>query len=264
MKELRKEKGVNKFFQRFIDFINGKRIKELYPKWEKSLKQLQKKIDYNFHDINLLKAALTHKSYLNRNYSESQAPSPFERMEFLGDAILGFGVSRELFNRHPEEQEGKLSKLKSKIVSETYLTLKANALDLGKYLLLSQEEQQAGGAKKPSILSDAMEALICAIYLDSGIPAAMRFIKNNIMNDYESVVNRNELVNYKSILQEYMQSRNQPPPVYITVAEEGPEHNKTFIVEARLKNEVLGKGKGSTKKGAQQEAARDACQRLGI
>jgi ribonuclease-3 len=82
------------------------------------------------------------------------------------------------------------------------------------------------------------------------------------MNDYESVVNRNELVNYKSILQEYMQSRNQPPPVYITVAEEGPEHNKTFIVEARLKNEVLGKGKGSTKKGAQQEAARDACQRL--
>ncbi|MCB5246105.1 MAG: ribonuclease III [Candidatus Cloacimonadaceae bacterium] len=264
MKKVRKKQSVNKLFKRFIEFINGKGIQEQYPKWEKSLKQLQKKINYNFHDINLLKAALTHKSYLNRNGSESQTSSSFERMEFLGDAILGFGVSRELFNRNPNEQEGKLSKLKSKIVSETYLTLKANALDLGKYLLLSQEEQQSGGAKKPSIVSDAMEALICAIYLDSGISAAMRFIKNNIMNDYENVVNRNELVNYKSILQEYMQSRNQPPPVYITVAEEGPEHNKTFIVEARLGNEVLGKGKGSTKKGAQQEAACDACQRLGI
>jgi ribonuclease-3 len=255
---------LNRIIRKIVEYFNGKRISEQYPKWEKNLSQLQKRIDYSFHDTTLLKAALTHKSYLRRNYDDHKTPSPFERMEFLGDSILGFIVSRELFSRHPDEQEGKLSKLKSKIVSETYLTLKANAIDLGKYLLLSPEEQQAGGAKKPSILSDTVEALICAIYLDSGIGAATRFIKNQILTEYETTVTRNELVNYKSILQEYMQSRNEQPPQYVTIAEEGPEHNKTFIVEARVGKDVLGSGKGSTKKHAQQEAARLACQKLGI
>lgn len=185
-------------------------------------------------------------------------------MEFLGDSILGFVVSKELFGRHPDEQEGKLSKLKSKIVSETYLTLKANAIDLGKYILLSPEEHSSGGNNKPSILSDTMEAMICAIYLDSGIAAATRFIKNHILVEYETTVTRNELVNYKSILQEYMQSRNQTPPIYVTVAEEGPEHHKTFVVEARVDGKIIGIGKGNTKKTAHQEAARMACQKLGV
>ncbi|HOY85505.1 MAG: ribonuclease III [Candidatus Cloacimonetes bacterium] len=255
---------MNKIIHKIVEYFNGKKIAEHYPKWEKSLAQLQKKIEYNFHDTTLLRAALTHKSYLRRNFGDHKTPSPFERMEFLGDSILGFIVSKELFIRHPDEQEGKLSKLKSKIVSETYLTLKANALDLGKYLLLSPEEQQSGGAKKPSILSDTVEALICAIYLDSGIASATRFIKNQILTDYETTVNRNELVNYKSILQEHLQSRSEEPPRYVTIAEEGPEHNKTFIVEARQGNELLGRGKGNTKKTAQQEAARAACQKLGI
>ncbi|HNQ39513.1 MAG TPA: ribonuclease III [Candidatus Cloacimonas sp.] len=255
---------MKSIISRILDYFNAKKIKEQYPKWEKSLSQLQKKIDYTFHNTNLLFAALTHKSYLHRNFEDHKAPSPFERMEFLGDSILGFIVSKELFTRHPEEQEGKLSKLKSKIVSETYLTLKANALDLGKYLLLSPEEQQSGGAFKPSILSDAMEALICAIYLDSGISAATRFIRNHILDNYQETVTREELVNYKSILQEYMQSRNQPPPTYVTVAEQGPEHQKTFVVEVRWGNKLLGVGKGNTKKNAHQEAARMACQKLGI
>ena len=249
---------------RILDYFNAKKITEQYPKWEKSLSQLQKKIDYTFHDPTLLYAALTHKSYLHRHFEDHKTPSPFERMEFLGDSILGFIVSKELFTRHPDEQEGKLSKLKSKIVSETYLTLKANAIDLGKYLLLSPEEQQSGGAFKPSILSDAMEALICAIYLDSGISAATRFIRNHILDNYQETVTREELVNYKSILQEYMQSRNQPPPTYVTVAEQGPEHQKTFVVEVRWGNKLLGVGKGNTKKNAHQEAARMACQKLGI
>jgi ribonuclease-3 len=255
---------LNKIVKKIIDYFNGKKISERYPKWEKGLTQLQKRIEYNFHDPTLLKAALTHKSYLRRNYGDHKTPSPFERMEFLGDSILGFIVSKELFARHPDEQEGKLSKLKSKIVSETYLTLKANALDLGKHLLLSPEEHQSGGDKKPSILSDAVEALICAIYLDSGIAAVTRFIKNHILKDYETTVNRNELVNYKSILQEHMQSRGDQAPRYATVAEEGPEHNKTFIVEVFHGQECLGRGKGSTKKTAQQEAAHAACQKLGI
>jgi ribonuclease III len=255
---------VKSIIQKIAEYFSGKRISEQYPKWEKSLAQLQKRIEYSFHDLTLLKAALTHKSYLRRKYDDHRNPSPFERMEFLGDSILGFIVSKELFTSHPDEQEGKLSKLKSKIVSETYLTLRANAMDLGKYLLLSPEEQQSGGAHKPSILSDTIEAMICAIYLDSGIGAATRFIRGQILVDYETTVNRNELVNYKSILQEHMQSRNNEPPCYVTVAEEGPEHNKTFIVEARQGTEVLGIGKGSTKKSAHQEAARLACQKLGI
>ncbi|MDD3235616.1 MAG: ribonuclease III [Candidatus Cloacimonetes bacterium] len=249
---------------KIVDYFNSKKITELYPKWEKSLVQLQKRIDYNFNDATLLHAALTHKSYLRRRYDEHKAPSPFERMEFLGDSILGFIVSKELFARHPDEQEGKLSKLKSKIVSETYLTLQANIIDLGKYVLLSPEEQQSGGASKASILSDTMEALICAIYLDSGISAAGRFIKQHILKDYEETVTRDELVNYKSILQEHMQGKNQEPPRYVTIAEEGPEHHKTFLVEVRLGNKLLGTGKGSTKKTAHQEAARLACQKLGV
>jgi len=255
---------LSNLVQKILEYFNGNKISEQYPKWEKNLAQLQKRIEYRFHDLNLLKAALTHKSYLRRNYGDHKAPSPFERMEFLGDSILGFIVSKELFARHPDEQEGKLSKLKSKIVSETYLTLKANALDLGKHLLLSPEEHQSGGAKKPSILSDAVEALICAIYLDSGIASVTRFIKNHILVDYETTVTRNELVNYKSILQEYMQSRGEQAPRYATIAEEGPEHNKTFIVEVYHGQNVLGRGKGSTKKNAQQEAAHEACQKLGI
>jgi len=255
---------VKSFISRIVDYFNGKRIAEQYPKWEKSLQQLQKRIDYSFHDRTLLQAALTHKSYLRRRYNDHHTPSPFERMEFLGDSILGFIISKELFARHPDEQEGILSKLKSKIVSETYLTLRANSLDLGKYVLLSPEEQQAGGNKKPSILSDTVEALICAIYLDSGIASATRFIRNHILEDYETTVTRNELVNYKSILQERLQSKNQAPPHYVTVAEEGPEHNKTFVVEVRMGGKLLGTGKGTTKKNAHQEAARDACQKLGI
>lgn len=256
--------GLKRIIARIVEYIGGKRIGEQYPKWEKSLVQLQKRIDYSFHDCDLLRAALTHKSYLRRRFDDHQSPSPFERMEFLGDSILGFVVSKELFSRHPDEQEGKLSKLKSKIVSETYLTLKANGLELGKYVLLSPEEQQSGGAKKPSILSDCMEAIICAIYLDSGIASATRFIRNHILKDYENTVTRNELVNYKSMLQEHMQSRNQEPPRYVTIAEEGPEHNKTFVVEVRQGDKLLGTGKGNTKKNAHQDAAHQACQKLGI
>lgn len=237
---------------------------EPYPKWEKSLMHLQKRIDYTFSDSTLLKAALTHKSYLRRHFDDHKAPSPFERMEFLGDSILGFVVSKELFAHHPDEQEGKLSKLKSKIVSETYLTLKANGIELGKYLLLSPEEAASGGATKPSILSDCMEALICAIYLDSGIAAASRFVKNIVLVDYAATVTRDELVNYKSILQEYLQSKNQEPPRYVTINEEGPEHHKTFVVEVRIGSNISCIGKGNTKKTAHQEAARLACQKLGI
>lgn len=255
---------LKKIAAQIWDYFNGKRMPEPYEKWEKSLAQLQKRIDYSFSDANLLKAALTHKSYLRRHFDDHKAPSPFERMEFLGDSILGFIISKELFIAHPNEQEGKLSKLKSKIVSETYLTLKAQNLELNKYILLSPEEAASGGANKPSILSDSVEALICAIYLDSGIAAAARFIKVHVLKDYSELITRDELVNYKSILQEYLQGRNQEPPKYVTISEEGPEHQKTFVVEVKVGSKLSCVGKGNTKKSAHQEAARLACQKLGI
>lgn len=257
---------VKAIIRKIIEYFGTRTIPEHkeFPKWEKSLSNLQKKIGYTFHDLTLLKAALTHKSYLRKKFNDHKAPSPFERMEFLGDSILGFVVSRELFLRYPEEQEGALSKFKSKIVSETYLTLKASNLDLGKYILLSHEEQQSGGQNKPSILSDTTEALICAIYLDGGIAAASRFVKNQVLTEFENLVNRIELVNYKSILQEYLQARNMSPPEYRTVDEEGPQHQKIFLVEVAVEGKIIGKGKGSTKKAAHQDAARLACQKLGI
>jgi len=260
------EDYLKAIIHKLLDYFSTRTIpsQREFPKWEKSLVILQKKFGYTFHDVNLLKAALTHKSYLRNKYSDHKVPSPFERMEFLGDSILGFIVSKELFAWYPEEQEGKLSKLKSKIVSETYLTLKANDLELGKYILLSPVEQQAGGQSKASILSDTMEAVICSIYLDGGIASAGRFIKHYILVDFEDEVNRDELVNYKSILQEYLQGRNQSPPDYITISEEGPQHQKIFVINAVVEGKILGQGKGSTKKAAHQEAARLACQKLGI
>jgi len=257
---------VKRIIKRIIDYFLNSPIldKDEFPKWEKGLYNLQKKIDYTFHDLALLKAALTHKSYLKKKYADAKVSSPFERMEFLGDSILGFTIAKELFAKYPDEQEGTLSKYKSKIVSETYLTIKANTLDLGKYILLSSEELQSGGHSKPSILSDTTEALICAIFLDGGISAATRFVKNHILPDYEQLINRNELVNYKSILQEYLQARNMPPPDYNTVSEEGPQHKKIFVVEVVIEGKVKGRGKGTTKKAAHQDAARVTCQKLGI
>jgi len=257
---------VKAIIRKIIEYFGSRTIPEHleFTKWEKGLLNLQKKIDYSFHDITLLKAALTHKSYLRKKFNDHKVPSPFERMEFLGDSILGFTVSKELFQHYPEEQEGILSKLKSKIVSETYLTMKANTLELGKYILLSSEEQQSGGQKKPSILSDTMEAIICAIYLDGGISAAAKFIKHHVLTEFENLVNRIELVNYKSILQEYLQAKSSTTPQYITVSEDGPQHQKVFLIEVAVDGQILGKGKGSTKKAAHQEAARLACQKLGI
>jgi ribonuclease-3 len=257
------EKQMKSIISRIVDYFNGKKISEQYPKWEKSLVQLQKRLDYSFHDPTLLHAALLTNPISGDVTTTTRCHLPLSAWNF-GRFDPGLHSKQRALFPPSDEQEGKLSKLKSKIVSETYLTLKANALDLGKYVLLSPEEQQSGGAAKASILSDTMEAMICAIYLDSGIAAAGRFIRQHILVDYETTVTRDELVNYKSILQEYMQSKNQEPPRYITIAEEGPEHNKTFVVEVRLGNKLLGTGKGSTKKNAHQEAARLACQKLGV
>ena len=232
--------------------------------WDRKLDELQAKIEYKFKNTILLKNALTHDSYYKKEERANTSLSPFERMEFLGDSVLGLVIAQELFVLFPQKQEGNLSKLKSKIVSEKFLTLRSNELDLGEYLLLSSEEAKSGGRLKPSIVSDSMESLICAIYLDGGMTVARKFIKKFILNKFENYVNREELINYKSILQEYTQGKFQKPPMYKVVSENGPDHQKEFLVEVFINETSFGNGMGANKKSAQQQAAKEACDKLKI
>jgi ribonuclease-3 len=238
--------------------------KNSFEGWDRKLDELQSKIEYKFKNIILLKNALTHDSYYKKEERANTNLSPFERMEFLGDSVLGLVIAQELFVLFPQKQEGNLSKLKSKIVSEKFLTLRSNELDLGEYLLLSSEEAKSGGRLKPSIVSDSMESLICAIYLDGGMTVARKFIKKFILNKFENYVNREELINYKSILQEYTQGKFQKPPMYKVISENGPDHEKEFLVEVFINDTSFGKGVGANKKGAQQQAAKEACAKLKI
>lgn len=238
--------------------------KTSFEGWDKKLEELQSTIEYRFKNIVLLKNALTHDSYYKKEERTNADLSPFERMEFLGDSVLGLVVAQELFVLFPQKQEGNLSKLKSKIVSEKFLTLRSNELNLGEYLLLSAEEARSGGRLKPSIISDSMESLICAIYLDGGMVVARRFIKKFIINKFENYVNREELINYKSILQEYTQGKFQKPPIYQVILENGPDHQKEFLVEVFINGTSFGKGTGANKKSAQQQAAKFACDKLKI
>jgi ribonuclease-3 len=246
--------------------FNSKRIEVVIEdsEWEDKLQEFQKKINYKFTDINLLKSAFTHNSYFRKQAPYACATSPFERMEFLGDSILGLFVSQELFLSFPDSQEGTLSKMKSKIVSEKYLTVKAKEINLGNYLMLSDDEDRNGGRNRPSILSDAMEALICAIYLDSSLEEAERIIKNVVLLNFRKLIDQDELKNFKSILQEYSQSKYQEPPVYEKVDEIGPDHDKTFIMNVLVNGENVGTGSGPSKKEAQQNAAKEACKLLDL
>ncbi|MCD4650184.1 MAG: ribonuclease III [Candidatus Cloacimonetes bacterium] len=232
------------------------------PEWLEKIVEFQKEIKYTFNDITLLHAAFMHLSYFHKLEEYSGTPSPSERMEFLGDSILGLVVAEELFKLFPESSEGPMSMMKSKIVSETYLSMVAQQIKLGKYLLLSPEESRSGGRHRKSILSDSMEALICAIYLDSNLTKARSFIKRLIMKEFDTRITHDDLRNYKSILQEYAQSLYQEPPEYRLLEEKGPDHNKTFSYGVFIQEQQVGKGVGASKKLAHQDAAKAACKKL--
>ncbi len=257
---------MKKILKSIIEYLTNRQDQKLEddPVWLENAKEFQKAINYNFENISLLRAAFMHLSYFRKNNNDPKAISAFERMEFLGDSILGLVVAEELFMKFPESPEGTLSKLKSKIVSEKFLAMKALTLDLGKFILMSEEERRSGGAQRKSILSDAMESLICAIYLDSNLVKARRFIKKFIFEGFELLVKTDALTNFKSKLQEYSQSLYQKPPEYTVVNEEGPDHKKVFSVEVSVNGKKCGFGKGSNKKQAEQNAAKDACASLEI
>jgi len=216
----------------------------------KNLLDLEAAIHYTFRDKELLKRALTHSSYLNEHRREKLECN--ERLEFLGDAVLELTVSEALYKKYPKKPEGELTKLRASIVCEPTLALCAKEIDLGAYLLLGNGEESGGGRGRASVTSDAMEALIGAIYIDGGFAGAKEFIHTFVLTDLE---HKQLFYDSKTILQEIVQSKSREVLEYRLVKEEGPDHNKYYEVNAILGNRVIGSGSGRTKKAAEMEAA---------
>ncbi len=223
---------------------------------DRSLRDLEGIIGYQFHDVDLLERALTHRSLLNETGEEYNRAN--EVLEFLGDAVLELIVVEYLVRKFPYYHEGELSKLKSILVSGKGLALVARRMKLGGYILISQNEERNGGRFRGSLLEDCVEALVAAIYLDSDITEAGRFVKRWILSRVDGIVSRNEDPNYKSQLLEYVQARGYDAPIYNVIAENGPDHAKQFDIEVVVDDEVLGTGQGRNKKAAEQIASCNA------
>jgi ribonuclease-3 len=205
------------------------------------------------HHPELLRQALTHKS------AEQELGLPSnERLEFLGDAVLGLTISAHLYRRHPEYSEGELTKLKAVAVSEPVLAKVADEIDLGRYLILSRGEEQSGGRGRVSILADALEAVFAAVYLDRGMAIARRLILTLLDESLGTIERAEHELDYKTLLQEKIQELHRTPPTYRLVDQSGPDHDRTFVAEVRVAGTVLGKGVGKSKKQAEQAAARQA------
>jgi ribonuclease-3 len=222
--------------------------------------ELEQAIGHTFQNPALLVRALTHRSHAQESAVGGGGGVPNEQMEFLGDAILGFLVSEALVERLPQYAEGRLSKLKAHLVSSAHLHSVSQAIDLGRFLLLGKGEEQSGGRDKKTLLVDALEALVAAIYQDGGLDAARAFVLQHILGSVRW--DQLQSVDYKSELQELLQGRRDPPPRYIVVRERGPEHHKIFTVQIRLRGEELAQADGDSKKAAQQAAAQLALAKL--
>lgn len=220
---------------------------------EHTLAQLEAKIQYCFQNRQLLKQAMTHSSYSNEHRLSKTSNN--ERLEFLGDAVLEVVSSDFLFHKYPDLPEGELTKMRASMVCEPTLALCAGEIQLGSYLLLGKGEDATGGRNRESITSDAMEALIGAIYLDGGFANAKEFIHTFVLNDIE---NKKLFFDSKTILQEIVQRDFTAGLTYELLGESGPDHDKTFEVCARIGTMEAGRGKGRTKKAAQQMAAYQA------
>ena len=224
------------------------------------MNELQDKIGYHFNNVSLLKEALTHSSFANEH--RSQHIKYNERLEFLGDTVLSIVVSDYIFKNCPELPEGELTKLRASLVCEKSLYEFAKKIDLGNYLLLSKGERNNGGADRPSILSDAFEALIAAIYIDGGMKSASKHILNFVVPEIKNT-KKKRINDYKTTLQEIIQKNPGEQLEYVLVDESGPDHNKHFVVEVHLNSNVIGKGGGRSKKEAEQQAAREALELMG-
>jgi len=220
------------------------------------LSALQEVLGVFFNDPSLLERALVHRSYVNE-YPDS-APISNERLEFLGDAVLGLVVAEKLFQDFTKLTEGKMTKLRAALVCQDTLARIAGTIELGGYLYLGKGEEASGGRHKTANLARVLEAVIGAVYLDQGLVSAGGFISRVFSQELKKVARWGAGVDYKSRLQEAVQSRGQTAPVYKVIEEEGPDHDKRFTVEVRVGKKVLGKGSGKSKKTAEVAAARFA------
>ncbi len=224
------------------------------------LASLEANMHYTFSDTSLLSRALMHASYVPNDHKD---PIDNERMEFLGDAVLELCVSDELFHRFPHMQEGQMTRNRAGIVCESALFEAAKQIDLGTYLLLGHGEDAGGGREKPSILSDAFEAVICAIYLDGGLEPARSFIHTFVLPLLGKTQSTGLEKDYKTRLQECIHARDHGKQVqYRLIGEEGPDHKKTFTMQVYLEDQVLGTGTGNSKQSAGQAAAKEALSKL--
>jgi ribonuclease III len=243
---------------------------------DRDVATLEQSLGHAFSSPELLQRALTHSSQARE--SDALRPASAERskdneqLEFLGDAVLGLVATEELFQRFPQFSEGQLSKLRAHLVSKNHLINVAERLELGKYLRLGRGEEKSGGRSKAALLVDALEAVLGAIYLDAGFDTARSLVLKHVLSqELEAFVSSGRaarVTDYKSALQEKLQAASRPQPVYVMVKESGPEHRKTFTIEARLlatgngQIEFIGRAEGSTKKNAEQDAARQVLEHL--
>ena len=223
------------------------------------IKSLEKKICYTFNNKFYAETALTHSSYANEVKNGKMCN---ERMEFLGDAVLSIIVSDYLFNNFKKKAEGDLSKLRASLVCEKALCTYATQLGLGECLLLGRGEKSSGGRERPSILADAFEAVIAAIYLDSGIDEARKFVLPFIIKEIERPATTH-FKDYKTMLQEIVQQNSGERLEYVLVEEKGPDHDKHFVYEVHLNSNVIGRGGGRSKRDAEQQAAHEALSLMG-
>ena len=223
------------------------------------MEDLEKVIGYRFQDKKYLDIALTHSSYANE--AKNAGPNN-ERQDFLGDAVLSLIVADYIF-RHRKVPEGELTKIRASLVCESALAGFARQIRLGQHLKLGRGESQNGGSDRPSIISDAFEALIAAVYLDGGMEAARNFVLPFIVDIVEHATGT-DLHDYKTQLQEVVQKNPEERVTYVLVEESGPDHDKRFVVEVHLNSNVIGRGEGRSKKLAEQQAAREALQLMGI
>jgi ribonuclease-3 len=225
------------------------------------LEDLENLLGYSFKNQQLLSQALTHRSYVNEH--EEQLLRNNESLEFLGDSVLGFLISSRIFHHYPELTEGELSKIKAYLVSAANLVKLAEGIHLGDFIRLSRGEEKTGGRSKRAILVDAYEAIIGAIYLDSGVDAASDFVGRQIEMFLEDLdIRQLTYGDFKSALQEQLHDLGRSEPVYRVVNELGPDHRKTFVIQVEVEGEVIAEASGGTKKEAQQAAARLALESL--
>ena len=222
------------------------------------IKDLEAAIGYRFQNITLLQNALTHSSYANERWHNSLLSN--ERLEFLGDSILGMVVAEHLYKQFPDRPEGELTKMRADMVCETSLAAIAERIGLGQHLLLGHGEDRLGGRSRASILADAVESVIAASFLDGGMAAAEGFIRQFVLTNVP--VKRMQNTDYKTALQELVQQKKNQTLTYVLTGESGPDHDKVFCVDVLLNDQCVGSGTGSSKKRAEQAAAQSALQAL--